>query len=80
MPIVHNLRSVILYQSRRVRPDTLAKIKAAIDSGDNAQMVEVDPSEMDCFTQLIFFEPQVQDALDDKTGVPRKKGRKKKES
>lgn len=75
MPVIHNLRSVILYHSKRVRPDTLRRIKEAIDSGENAQMIEVDPSEMDCFTQMIFFEPQIQDAIDDKHGTPRKKGR-----
>jgi hypothetical protein len=77
VPVIHNLRSVILYHSKRVRPDTLRRIKEAIDSGDNAQMIEVDPSEMDCFTQMIFFEPQIQDAIDDKDGKPRKKGREK---
>ncbi len=70
MAVIHNLRSIILYHEKRIRPQTLQAIKDAINSGDNAAMIPVDPSELDSFTQLIFFEPVVDDLLQTRLGLP----------
>jgi hypothetical protein len=69
MPVVHNMRSVILYHDKRARPETLKKIQKAIDSGENATMIAVDPMELDSFTQLIFFEPEITRVVEEKLGV-----------
>lgn len=45
-----NIKSVMLYNVRRVRPQTLEAIANARD-GD---MIPVDPTEMDAFMQLTF--------------------------
>lgn len=50
-----NLKSVILYDKRRMQPDTL---KAILEAEDGA-MIAVDPSELDAFTALTFYIPDV---------------------
>lgn len=54
-----NMKTVILYNLRRIRPDTLEAIKNAND-GD---MIGVDQSELDSFMPLIVHMPEVERLL-----------------
>ena len=52
-----NMKTILLYHDRRVRPDLIEQIKEALESGQDVTAIAVDPSEMDAFTTLTFFEP-----------------------
>ena len=51
-----NFKTVILYNARRIRPETLTAIREAKD-GD---MVPVDQSEIDQFLPLVVHMPEVE--------------------
>ncbi len=59
-----NMKTILLYHDRRVRPDLIEQIKEALESGQDVTAIAVDPSEMDAFTTLTFFEPLPQDMLE----------------
>lgn len=65
----HNLVSIILYDERRVRPDTLQAIVDAVRGGKNGAVIPCDPATMGSFQQLIFFEPDVGEILEQKIGT-----------
>ena len=50
-----NFKTIVLYNERRVRPQTLDAIRQAKD-GD---MIGCDPSEMDSFMPIVIYEPEV---------------------
>ena len=58
-----NIKSVILYDIRRIRPQTL---EAILEAPEGA-MIAVDPSELDAFTPLTFFIPDVKKIYKEKT-------------
>lgn len=65
---LHNLVSIILYDERRLRPDTLKAISEAVKEGVNGAMIPTDPATLGSFQQLIFFQPEVDRLLDQKLG------------
>ena len=54
MPLV-NVKSVMLYNKNRLRPQTLD----AISNAKDMEWIPVDPSELDQVQHLIIFEPEV---------------------
>lgn len=54
-----NFKTVILYDVRRIRPETLDRIQKAND-GD---MIPVDVSEMASFMPLVIHAPALKEAL-----------------
>ena len=52
-----NMKTILLYHDRRVRPDLVEQIQEAIRTGADATAIACDPSEIDCFQTLTFFEP-----------------------
>ena len=56
------LKSILLYDKRRVRPETIEAIRTARDGS----LIGVMPDEMAHFQQLIFFEPEVQRVKEEK--------------
>ncbi len=64
----HNLVSIILYDERRVRPDTLQAIQDAVKKGANGTIIPCDPATMGSFQQLIFFEPEIKELVDQRLG------------
>lgn len=53
------VKTVILYNRRKVRPETLA----AIANADHGDMIEVEPEEMTCFLPLAIFIPATDPAV-----------------
>lgn len=77
-----NMKTVLLYDSRRVQPDLLKQIQEVIDGERDCVALACDPGAMDSFTSLTIFEP-LPDELMDKLeashpGSKKKAARKKK--
>lgn len=63
MPKV-NIKSVILYNKRRIRAQTLEDICSAKDGA----LIGVDPSELDSFMPIVFYVPDMEKALKEVRG------------
>ena len=59
-----NFKTVILYDQRRIRPETLEAIETAMD-GD---MIPVDVSELQSFLPLVVHEPTLKESRKPKKG------------
>ena len=65
------MKTVVLYNSRRVRPETVAAIRDAED-GD---MIPVIPEELDSFMSMTFFQPELETLAKGTPGVARAKAK-----
>ncbi len=72
-----NMKTILLYHDRRVRPDLVEEIQEALRSGADATAIACDPGEIDCFQTLTFFEP-LPDELMEKLYATKPEARKKK--
>lgn len=59
-----NMRTVLLYDSRRVQPDLLEQIQEVLDGDRECVALACDPGAMDSFVTLTIFQPLPEELTD----------------